>query len=147
MFTGKANVIGFSIFLSILGVMVTVSRKYYLTKIGVHSVTMIDTVLTSTIVLLMIFFHATPTQIFAGMKKMNYKDWLICLATSFGIAISILLGRNLLIHNDLAYLDILDGGVDLIVTAFVAYFFYKEEMTLNKIIGLVLVLVGMAMLH
>ena len=147
MFTGKANVIGFSIVLSILGVMITVSRKYYLTKIGVHTVTMIDTILTGVIILLMVILHANPGQILKGVKKMDYRDWFICLMTSFGIAISILLGRNLLIHNDLAYLDILDGGVDLIVTAFVAYFFYKEAMTTNKIIGLVLVLVGMAMLH
>ena len=147
MFTGKANVIGFSIFLSILGVMITVSRKYYLTKIGVHSVTMIDTILTGTIILVMVAVQTTPGQIFQEFKKMNGKDWLICLLTSVGIAISILVGRNLLVHNDLAYLDILDGGVDLIVTAFVAYFFYKEAMTVNKIIGLVLVLVGMAMLH
>jgi multidrug transporter EmrE-like cation transporter len=147
MFTEKTNIIGYSILLSILGVLITGSRKYYLTKIGVHSVTIIDTILTGVIISIMIISHASPGQIMGGIKKMSLRDWSICAMTSFGIAVSVLLGRNLLIHNDIAYLDILDGGVDVIITAIIAYFFYKEEMSWRKIGGIALVLMGMSLLH
>ena len=147
MFNGKFNVIGFSILLSLIGALVAASRKYYLTKIGVHAVTVIDSILTGTIIVLLVLTHMTPTRVFSDISKLSLKDWLICAVTSFAIAISILIGRNLLLHNDLAYLDIIDGGVDLVATAAIAYFFYKEKMTPQKIIGLILVLIGIAVLH
>ncbi|GAG31833.1 unnamed protein product, partial [marine sediment metagenome] len=109
--------------------------------------TIIDTILTGVIISIMIISHASPGQIMGGIKKMSLRDWSICAMTSFGIAVSVLLGRNLLIHNDIAYLDILDGGVDVIITAIIAYFFYKEEMSWRKIGGIALVLMGMSLLH
>jgi len=147
MFTGKLNVIGFSILVSLLGAMIGASRKYYLTKVGVHAVTFIDSILTGTILILMIMTHTPPASIFTDMKKLNSYDWFICFLTSLGIAITIIIGRNLLIHNDLAFLEILDGGVDLLATAAIAYFFYNEKMTLQKIGGIILVLLGLAILQ
>lgn len=147
MFTGKLNVIGFSILISLLGAMIAASRKYYLNKVGVHAVTFIDSILTGTILILMIMTHTSPASVFADMKKLNYYDWFICFITSIAIAITIIIGRNLLIHNDLAFLEILDGGVDLLATAAIAYFFYNEKMTLQKIGGIILVLLGLAILQ
>ena len=147
MFTGKFNVIGFSVLLSIIGALITASRKYYLTKIGVHAVTLIDSILTGTIIVLILLTRTEPKTILSEINKLSLQDWIISFITSFAIAISILIGRNLLLHNDLAYLDIIDGGIDLLATAAIAYFFYKEKMTLQKIIGLILVLIGMAILH
>ena len=147
MFTGKMNVIGFSILLSIVSVVITASRKYYLKKIGVHAVTLIDAVLTGTIVSLLVLLHKSPSDIIKHMSKLRPIDWVICIGTSLAIAVSIIVGRNLLMHNDLAYLDIIDGGVDLLVTALVSYFFWKEEMTLKKIGGVILVMMGLVVLH
>ncbi len=86
-------------------------------------------------------------DIIKHMSKLRPIDWVICISTSIAIAVSIIVGRNLLMHNDLAYLDIIDGGVDLLVTALVSYFFWKEEMTLKKIGGVILVMMGLVVLH
>lgn len=147
MFSGKVNVIGFSILLSIVSVAITTSRKYYLTKVGLHSITLIDAILTGAIVCIMVIFHASPGQISKEFKMLSKKDWLICLVTSVAIAIGLFISRSLLIHNDLTYLEIIDGGLDLIVTALVSYLFYNEEMSFRKIGGMVLVFIGLAILH
>ena len=147
MFKRKANVIGFTILISVIGALIAASRKYYLQKVGVQAVTVIDAFLTGTIIITMVLAHKSTTEITKDMKKLTTIDWLICLATSFGIASSIIIGRNLLLHNDLAYLTIIDGGIDLIATAIIAYMFYNEAMTIKKIFGIILVLAGLAILH
>lgn len=147
MFTNKINVIGFTILISFLGAFIAASRKYYLQKVGVEAVTIIDVILTSLVVISLTLMSKPKNKILKDINQLTKVDWLICLFTSIAIGFSILIGRHMLLNNDLGYLTIIDGGMDLIITALISYLFYKEIINIQKIIGIILVLAGMFVLN
>ena len=58
-----------------------------------------------------------------------------------------LVGTQILKHNDISYLTILDTVFDIVLTFLIAYLFFKEKVTTKKIIGILLVLSGILLVH
>lgn len=147
MLSDKNNVIGFIIIIAFLGALISTSHKYYLQKIGVEAVTIIDVIFTSIVVIFLTLMAKPKNKILKDINQLTKIDWIIFLITSIALGFSIIIGRQLLLHNDLGDLAVLDGGVDIILTTFVSYLFYKEIITIQKAIGIILVLAGMFVLN
>ena len=146
MFSNKIYILGLTILMSIIGVLVTFSRKYYLEKIGISAITLIDTLLTSGAIIMLVFLVNKNSKIYTDIKKLTALDWMICVITSIGMGISILLMRNLLLHNNLGYVIALGCVIRVVIAAIISYIFYKQS-SIRSLFGLFLVLTGMYILQ
>ena len=147
MLSDKNNVIGFIIIIAFLGALISTSQKYYLQKVGVEALSIIDVIFTSIVVIFLTLMAKPKNKILKDINQLTKIDWIIFLITSIALGFSIIIGRDLLLHNDLGYLAVIDGGVDIILTTLISYLFYKEIITIQKVIGIILVLAGMFVLN
>ena len=69
------------------------------------------------------------------------------VGTAFFFSATMILGGKILKHNDISYLVIMDMGIDLLASVSIAYLFYNEKLTLEKMIGLVCVLIGVIIIN
>lgn len=147
MFTNKTNVIVFSIIIAIVDAFIGIGRKHHLNRYSVHTITLIDTILTGAVFFIILLSNSSIKDIVHEIGTFSMKDWAIFLVTSIGIATSVLLGRLLLQNNSIAYLGMLETGIDLLATVVLAYFIYNEKLTLQKIIGLAMIVGGIIFVH
>ena len=73
---------------------------------------------------------------------MEMQDIVLFAFTSMAVAASVIVGTQLLLHNDMSYLGIMDTAVGVLITVAVAMIFLGEKLTINKILGLLMILAG-----
>jgi len=132
---------------SLLGTAVSVSRKYLMKSFSPASIMYIDTIFTSTIILAISIFSAGLSNLNKDLRSLDRSSLAAFVGGSVAISISIFLGLYLLKYNDLGYLTILETGVEIIVAALVGSALLGEKFTRNKIIGLFIVGLGVAVLN
>lgn len=111
------------------------------------SIMYIDTIFTSTIILAISIFSAGLSNLNKDLRSLDRSSLAAFVGGSVAISISIFLGLYLLKYNDLGYLTILETGVEVIVAALVGSALLGEKFTRNKIIGLFIVGLGVAILN
>ena len=127
---------------SIIGAFVTMGHKTFLKKYDIYTITYIDTILTCIFLSAYAIYHRGLGNIYKHYTTISVKDrWLFVI---FSIAISglIVMGRHLLKYNDMSYLGIMNTSIDVMVTVAVGGLFLKEEITITKIVGLLVILLG-----
>ena len=132
---------------SLLGTAVSVSLKYLMKSFSPASIMYIDTIFTSTIILAISIFSAGLSNLNKDLRSLDRSSLAAFVGGSVAISISIFLGLYLLKYNDLGYLTILETGVEIIVAALVGSALLGEKFTRNKIIGLFIVWLGVAILN
>ncbi|MDA9298756.1 EamA family transporter [Crocinitomicaceae bacterium] len=147
MYTNKKFIITFSLVASLASVFITFGRKQMFKKYDVETVYFIDLILSTIFVLFFLFVFGNTKNIVSNTKKFTMKDWGIISGTALALSSTVILGGKILENNDISYLTLLDTGVDVLASVLVAYLFYNEELTLKKIIGLVLILAGVFIIH
>jgi small multidrug resistance pump len=78
-------------------------------------------------------------------QKCNALYWYI-LGVVFYAAIAFLLVISFR-YEKMAIVNIMWGGLSALILTLVAYYFYGEELTRFQILGIVIILIGTAMLH
>ena len=78
-------------------------------------------------------------------QSCNALYWYI-LGVVFYAAIAFLLVMSFR-YEKMAIVNIMWGGLSALILTLVAYFFYGEELTYIQILGIVIILIGTAMLH
>ena len=86
-------------------------------------------------------------NIVTNAKKFTLKDWGIITGTALFLSFTLLFGGKILENNDISYLTLLDTGVDVLASISIAYLFFNEELSVKKIIGLILILTGVFIIH
>jgi len=131
------------LFLSaIIGAVVTMGHKTFLKKYDIYTITYIDTILTCIFLSAYAIYHRGVGNIYKHYTAISVKDrWLFVI---FSIAISglVVVGRRLLKYNDMSYLGIMNTGIDALVTVAVGVLFLKEKLSISKVIGLAVILLG-----
>ena len=116
-------------------------------KYDVETIYFIDLILSTIFILFFLFVFGNTKNIVSNTKKFTMKDWGIIAGTALALSSTVILGGKILENNDISYLTLLDTGVDVLASVLVAYLFYNEELTVKKIIGLVLILAGVFIIH
>ena len=147
MYSNKKFIIAFSLVASLASVFITFGRKQMFKKYDVETVYFIDLILSTIFVLFFLFVFGNTKNIVSNTKKFTMEDWGIIAGTALALSSTVILGGKILKNNDISYLTLLDTGVDVLASVLVAYLFYNEELTLKKIIGLVLILAGVFVIH
>ena len=147
MYSNKNFIVAFSLVASLTSVFITFGRKQMFNKYDVETVYFIDLILSTIFVLFFLFTFGNTKNIVSNTKKFTMKDWGIIAGTALALSSTVILGGKILENNDISYLTLLDTGVDVLASVLVAYLFYNEELTVKKIIGLVLILAGVFIIH
>ena len=141
------NIIGLSIVLAFVGTFIGISRKYHLVKIGVTALTLLDIIITNSILLTYIFYNTTLVDLKDSFNKLTVYDFIMCVIVSMLIAFSVIIGRSLLLNNDISTLTLIHTIINIILSVLLGYLFYNEKITLNKTIGIILVIIGSFFIH
>ena len=147
MYSNKNFIVAFSLVASLTSVFITFGRKQMFNKYDVETVYFIDLILSTFSVLFFLFTFGNTKNIVSNTKKFTMKDWGIITGTALALSSTVILGGKILENNDISYLTLLDTGVDVLASVLVAYLFYNEELTLKKIMGVVLILTGVFIIH
>lgn len=147
MYSNKNFIVAFSLVASLTSVFITFGRKQMFNKYDVETVYFIDLILSTFFVLFFLFTFGNTKNIVSNTKKFTMKDWGIITGTALALSSTVILGGKILENNDISYLTLLDTGVDVLASVLVAYLFYNEELTLKKIMGVVLILMGVFIIH
>ena len=147
MYKNRTFIILFSLAASLVGVFITFGRKTMFKKYDVETVYFIDLILSSVFVLLFLFMFGNTKNIVKNAKKFTLKDWGIITSTALFLSFTLLFGGKILENNDISYLTLLDTAIDVLASLSVAYLFYNEELTVKKIIGLILIMTGVFIIH
>lgn len=147
MYSNKNFIVAFSLVASLTSVFITFGRKQMFNKYDVETVYFIDLILSTIFVLFFLFTFGNTKNIVSNTKKFTMKDWGIITGTALALSSTVILGGKILENNDISYLTLLDTGVDVLASVLVAYLFYNEELTLKKIMGVVLILTGVFIIH
>ena len=147
MYKNRTFIILLSLAASLVGVFITFGRKTMFKKYDVETVYFIDLILSSVFVLLFLFMFGNTKNIVTNAKKFTLKDWGIITGTALFLSFTLLFGGKILESNDISYLTLLDTGVDVLASIPIAYLFFNEELSVKKIIGLILILTGVFIIH
>ena len=140
MWTDRTTVISLTVIGSLLGLAITLSRKFLTNKFTPASIMYIDSVLTGLMIVGIAIYQA-------GLPKLDATSAAAFVLGSLAIAISAFTGLNLLKHNELSYLTMLETGIELLATAVVGMVFLGEEVSRTKIFGLGVLCAGIYILH
>ncbi len=147
MYKNRTFIILFSLAASLVGVFITFGRKTMFKKYDVETVYFIDLILSTVFILLFLFMFGNTKNIVKNAKKFTLKDWGIITSTALFLSFTLLFGGKILENNDISYLTLLDTAIDVLASLSVAYLFYNEELTVKKIIGLILIMTGVFIIH
>ncbi len=147
MYKNRTFIILFSLAASLVGVFIAFGRKTMFKKYDVETVYFIDLILSSVFVLLILFMFGNTKNIVKNAKNFTLKDWGIITGTALFLSFTLLFGGKILESNDISYLTLLDTGVDVLASISIAYLFFNEELSVKKIIGLILILTGVFIIH
>jgi drug/metabolite transporter (DMT)-like permease len=147
MYKNRTFIILFSLATSLVGVFITFGRKTMFKKYDVETVYFIDLILSTVFILLFLFMFGNTKNIVKNAKKFTLKDWGVITSTALFLSFTLLFGGKILENNDISYLTLLDTAIDVLASLSVAYLFYNEELTVKKIIGLILIMTGVFIIH
>ncbi len=147
MYKNRTFIILFSLAASLVGVFITFGRKTMFKKYDVETVYFIDLILSTVFILLFLFMFGNTKNIVKNAKKFTLKDWGVITSTALFLSFTLLFGGKILENNDISYLTLLDTAIDVLASLSVAYLFYNEELTVKKIIGLILIMTGVFIIH
>jgi drug/metabolite transporter (DMT)-like permease len=140
-------IIAFYVFSALAGVFITFGRKHMFKRHDVETVYFVDLFLTGILFLIFMYKFGNTKNIVKNIKNFDNKDWFIISGTSLFLAAASIFGGKILKNNDISYLTILDTGVDLLASFFIAYMFFNETINFKKMGGLILVLAGIIISH
>jgi len=147
MYKNRTFIILFSLAASLVGVFITFGRKTMFKKYDVETVYFIDLILSTVFILLFLIMFGNTKNIVKNAKKFTLKDWGVITSTALFLSFTLLFGGKILENNDISYLTLLDTAIDVLASLSVAYLFYNEELTVKKIIGLILIMTGVFIIH
>ena len=138
----KRDTILWTMGLAIIGTVITVTRKYHLSKIGVSAVTLLDIIMTGSILVCFIFATTPLSELKNSFTKLTHLDYISVIFVSSLIAFSLIMGRKLLLNNEISSLALINTIIDIFLSVSLGYLIYNEQITKWKIIGIIFVMIG-----
>ena len=87
-------------------------------------------------------YNFTTDKIVKELRKISLTDYIIFISfAAYGVVTSII-GLHFLKYHDVAKIRISDFILGIPVSAFGLYYFSKDKMTMQKLIGLFAVMIG-----
>jgi uncharacterized membrane protein len=147
MYTNKLFIILYSILISFGAVLISFKKKTFLTDYDESIVLLIESLLISIFLSIYVFLFKKNKNILNELAKISYNDWFYMILFPFLMTFAGIIGAKIMKVNDITYLTILDTSLDIILTALLGYYIFNEKLNLKKVIGLILVLIGIILLH
>ena len=133
---------------AILGTLIISCRKILLKRFSVGENMLFDLVFVTAILIIISYFLVDKKQFIKKCYDGTVQKSLpIILIMTILIGFSIVLGHTLLKNTDMSYFYSLRTGMRIILITLVGYFFFSEEITLQKLAGFIFILLGIFLVH
>jgi uncharacterized membrane protein len=127
---------------AVAGAFITLVQKYQLQKYDLYTTIYIDAVITAIFIFLYTVHQRGFKSIQQNIMEMLPTDIVLFILSGLAVAISVIIGKQLLLHNEMSYLGIMEMGIGVLVTVGVAMVFLGETISLTQIVGLLTILLG-----
>ena len=147
MFKNRIFLILYTLVVNIAAIFIAFKKKIFLKK---YNETMLLVIESFLLFIFIVVFYRTSghsNTLLNDLKKISKKDAILIVFIPIFFTLTSLVGTQILKHNDISYLTILDTVFDIVLTFLIAYLFFKEKVTTKKIIGILLVLSGILLVH
>lgn len=143
----RTEVLGLTVIGSLLGAVITTTRKYLLDRFSVVTILTLDSLITTIMVMLVSLGWWGTGQLYKELMNLDGSAVAAFLGSSAGVTVSILIGKYLLKNTELTNLVLIETAVEVLVTLLVATLVFGEQMTIRTGFGLVCVLFGTYIIH
>ena len=143
----RAEVLGLTVIGSLLGAVITTTRKYLLDRFSVVTILALDSLITTTMVMLVSLGWWGTGQLYKELMNLDGSAVAAFLGSSAAVTVSILIGKYLLKNTELTHLVLIETAVEVLVTLLVAALVFGEQMTIRTGFGLACVLLGTYIIH
>ena len=143
----RAEVLGLTVIGSLLGAVITTTRKYLLDRFSVVTILALDSLITTTMVMLVSLGWWGTGQLYKELMNLDGSAVAAFLGSSAAVTVSILIGKYLLKNTELTHLVLIETAVEVLVTLLVAALVFGEQMTIRTGLGLACVLLGTYIIH
>lgn len=147
MFDNKTFIIIYSILIGIVFVFITFKRKMFYKMYNESAIVLLESIIISLFLSIIYFNSHSINNFINNLSKISKKDWILLLLIAATVSFSTIVGTKLLKANDISYLTTLDTVLDVVLTFIISYLFYKEKITVKKMIGILFVLLGIFFVH
>lgn len=96
----------------------------------------------SIVALFVIMSALGPIKIIDEIKEISLRNWLIITGITLGALLSIAVTIRILKSEGIARHGIFDMSIDLLLVIIGGYMFFDEKVTYEKMIGVVILLIG-----
>lgn len=147
MFDNKTFIIIYSILIGIVFVFITFKRQMFYKVYNESAIVLLESIIISLFLSIIYFNSHSINDFINNLSKISKKDWILLLLIAATVSFSTIVGTKLLKANDISYLTTLDTVLDVVLTFIISYLFYKEKITVKKMIGILFVLLGIFFVH
>lgn len=147
MFDNKTFIIIYSILIGIVFVFISFKRKMFYKVYDESALVLLESLIISLFLSIIYFNSHSINDFINNLSKISKKDWILLLLIAATVSFSTIVGTKLLKANDISYLTTLDTVLDVVLTFIISYLFYKEKITIKKMIGIFFVLLGIFFVH
>ena len=147
MFKNSVFLILYTLVVNIAAIFIAFKKKDFLKNYNETMLLVLEAFLL--FIFIAVFYHVSghSNTLLNDLKKISKKDAILIVFIPIFFTLTSVIGTQILKHNDISYLTILDTVFDIVLTFLIAYLFFKEKVTTKKIIGILLVLSGILLVH
>tara|TARA_Y100000816_G_C26077510_1_gene567382 strand:- start:934 stop:1377 length:444 start_codon:yes stop_codon:yes gene_type:complete len=147
MFKSRIFLILYTLVVNIAAVFIAFKKKDFLKNYNETMLLVLEALLL--FIFIAVFYHVSghSNTLLNDLKKISKKDAILIIIIPLFFTLTSIVGNQILKHNDISYLTILDTIFDIVLTFLIAYLFFKEKVTTKKVIGILLVLSGIFLVH
>ena len=131
----KIVAIGLVAISSLLTTAMTLSRKYVLKSMDKYSILVVDSIITGAVLIGVSLYMGGIGKVKKQIQKMDSKTLAAFIGATMCVAISTIIGYELLATQKLSYLAIISTGVGLTATMAASAIFLGEGITKWKLLA------------
>lgn len=136
------DVIIFSILLVVMKFFIGILRKRNLFKMGLNAMMLFDIIAINLLLLLYISYNSNIKELKDDFCKLSLFDYFFAFLACCFVALSIIIGRQLLLKYSFPKLKIVFTIINILMSVLLSYFIYNDKITFNKMFGFIFVIVG-----
>ena len=131
---------------SILTTITWALRKGLLQKQNLVSFVLLETIFVATAIIISSYYYLGPKKFFNIPYETDTKTLLSMMMVSVPICASVFIMLYLIKYEDLSHMWPLIGGIKTLMIVLVGVYLFEEKLTIEKVIGILLIMFGLFML-
>lgn len=130
------------IIISLFGLIRNIFRKKRINLNNKWTIISVDSIIITSLILIFSSYLIGPKEMIKDIKKFDFDTWLLTFSISTLISITVFIRYYLLDNFEISKFKPILIAIRTISIVLVGYLIFDEKLTTNKIIGCLLILIG-----